>query len=151
MQLVRYSSEYDDEIVRLFHETVHTACSGQYTPNELEAWAPGDIDPAVWCEGLRNTYMLLAFDGDILAGFGNVDIPASYIDRLYVAVPYIGKGVGKLLLTSLESKLDDIAYVHSSDTALPFFKGRGYSLIKENHEERRGVIIRNWYMYRNLK
>lgn len=150
MRLIKYIPAYDEEIASLFHDTVHSVCAGEYSPAQLDAWAPDDINPSDWCESLGVTYALLAIDGGKLAGFGNADIRASYIDRLYVGRDYIGHGIGKLILKALENQLHGRVSVHASDTALPFFRAMGYAAVKENRVIRRGIVLRNWYMEKEL-
>ena len=150
MRLIRYSTDYDASIASLFHDTVQSACRDAYTPAELDAWAPDDIDAASWCEELGRTYTLLAIEDGNLIGFGNADISGNYIDRLYVAPDRIGHGIGKLLLRSLEAKLSGTVHVHASDTSLPFFRHMGYSIVRENHILRCGIVLRNWNMEKEL-
>lgn len=33
---------------RLFHDVVHESCAADYTPEQLDAWAPAERDLAAW-------------------------------------------------------------------------------------------------------
>ena len=35
-------------LARLFYDTVHTVNARDYTPEQLEAWAPAPPDPELW-------------------------------------------------------------------------------------------------------
>ncbi len=146
MRIIRFSSLMAKEAVKLFYDTVHTVCSADYTPVQCMAWAPSDIIPEEWVAPMLDTYALAAVDDGTLLGFGNIDINAGYLDRLYVSSSCQGRGIGKTLLLALEAKVSGTIHVDVSDTALGFFRHMNYSIVRENHVERRGVILRNWKM-----
>lgn len=70
----------------LFHGTVHTVNAGDYTPDQLRAWAPGTVDLAAWDASLSAHHALVAEEG-VVVGFGDIDA-AGYLDRLYVHKDY---------------------------------------------------------------
>ena len=151
MRLERYRDEYREEVYCLFHDTVHKVCASCYPEEALEAWAPGNADIAKWAAPLLETYSLVAISDDgSLIGFGNIDTERNYLDRLYVASSYVGKGVGKVLLAALEDKAGGDITVYASDYALPFFLRQGYELIRDNIVHRNGVDIHNSFLKKPL-
>ena len=48
------------EIMRLFHDTVHNVNSRDYTPEQVEAWAPALMDEPRWQERLRANFTYVA-------------------------------------------------------------------------------------------
>ena len=58
---------------RIFYDAVHTACAADYTPAQLDAWAPKDYDPAAWAETLFCRTVLAAERDGALLGFGSVN------------------------------------------------------------------------------
>ena len=80
------------EMVKLFQETVRRVCVKDYTPVQIEAWV-GKVDLARWEKTLAEHTTLLAFDGEVLAGFGDIRADG-YLDRLYVRWDLQGQGVG---------------------------------------------------------
>lgn len=44
VEIRRYRSSDVEEVVRLFRDTVHTVNVADYTAEQLDAWAPSDID-----------------------------------------------------------------------------------------------------------
>ena len=48
MYLRLYRPEDLESLTRLFFETIHTVNAGDYTPEQLWAWAPGAVDAARW-------------------------------------------------------------------------------------------------------
>lgn len=53
MKLRKYRPTDCPELVRLFHDTVHSVCARDYTPEQLDAWADGCPDLEAWDRSLR--------------------------------------------------------------------------------------------------
>ena len=107
MQLKPYQPDNLTAMLALFHRTVHTVNAKDYTPQQQDAWAPGDVtqDPqrrARWDQTLREHLSLLAWEGEELMGFGDIDLAAGYLDRLYVSADFQGRGVATALCDRLE-------------------------------------------------
>ena len=150
MRLRRLESSDSDSIAALFYESVHGLCMGEYTPAELSAWATDDVDPEAWAERFMDQYSLVAVDGGAVVGFGSADVPACCIDMLYVSPSAAGHGVGKLLLSALESRLCGTAHVYASDTAKGFFLHMGYRVVSDNTVIRHGIALHNQLMEKEL-
>lgn len=135
-------------LAALFRETVHTVCDAQYTPAQLDAWAPAEgPDLAAWDNGFRAHVTLVAEVEGQLAGFGDLDPAAGYLDRLYVSRAFQGRGVASALCDALEGAASSRPITtHASRTARPFFEGRGYRVIRAQQVERRGVQLENFVM-----
>ena len=80
------------EITELFYDTVHTVNAGDYTPEQLDAWADGAPDTAEWGRTLAEHTAFVAMEGEILAGFGDMDA-SGYLDRLYVHKDFQRRGI----------------------------------------------------------
>lgn len=132
--------------LRLFRETVHSVNAADYTPRELEAWAPADADPEAWAAGFDGTLSLVAQQGDILVGFANMT-PSGYLDRLYIHRDHLRRGIATALCTALESALPAPLYTtHASAGALPFFLHLGYHLRRPNIVPLRHQLLRNYLL-----
>ena len=86
---------------RIFYDAVHTACAADYTPAQLDAWAPKDYDPAAWAETLFCRTVLAAERDGALLGFGSLG-PDGYLDLLYVRPERQGQGLGAALCDAPE-------------------------------------------------
>ena len=144
MVIRRYSEAWDEKIYKLFWRAVHISNKEFYTEAELDAWAPSSADPSQWCRGLLNATSLLAVEGDELLGFGSA--VSDYIDRLYVDPDHQGRGIGKLLLKSLEGGRDNEFHTYASKQARRFFERQGYIVEMEHHAFRRGQTLLNYLM-----
>ena len=135
-----------DNICELFYRTVHTVNAIDYTPAELDAWADGAPDKARWDKDFTERGALGAETDGKLAGFADMD-SSGYLDRMYVAADYVGKGVGRALLEALEARSTAAVYTtYASITAVPFFLKAGYAVVRENTVTRRGVTMKNYLM-----
>lgn len=140
-------------LAALFYETVHTVNARDYTPAQLQAWAPSPEapDPEAWDRSFQGRRALVAEAGGQIAGFGDLDPKTGYLDRLYVHKDRQGQGVASALCAALEAAArTDRVHTYASLTARPFFLRRGYRLLRENQVERRGVLLTNFLMEKNL-
>ena len=134
-------------LAALFYETVHTVNAAHYTPAQLDAWAPAcGPDLAAWDKNFRAHRTLVAELDGRLAGFGDLDPAAGYLDRLYVHKDLQGRGVATALCNALEEAAAGPVVTHASVTARPFFARRGYRVLRAQQVERRGVTLANYVM-----
>ncbi len=133
------------EIARLFYDTVHTVNAADYSDEQLDAWADGNIGMDKWNKSLESHYSLVAEEDGIIAGFGDID-ETGYLDRLYVHKDYQGRRIGTAICERLESRARGKITTHASVTAKPFFLQREYKVIREQQVERRGVLLTNFVM-----
>ncbi|MGI6028000.1 MAG: GNAT family N-acetyltransferase [Candidatus Heteroscillospira sp.] len=149
MTIRSYRSADCAELVELFFNTVHTVNAADYTEQQLNAWAPGEVELAQWDASLGGHYSLVALIDDTIAGFGDID-ETGYLDRLYVHKDFQRRGVASALCDRLEQTADKIT-THASLTARRFFEKRGYAVVKEQQVLRRGVYLTNFIMEKNNK
>lgn len=142
-----YRPEDCPALAALFYETVHTVNAAHYSPAQLDAWAPAcGPDLAAWDKSFRAHRTLVAELDGRLAGFGDLDPAAGYLDRLYVHKDLQGRGVATALCNALEEAAAGPVVTHASVTARPFFARRGYRVLRAQQVERRGVTLANYVM-----
>ena len=144
-----------EELIGLFYQTVRTVNLGDYTQEEVEAWAPSpeSVDRGAWGKSLLEHYTVVAQREGKLLGFGDMD-DTGYLDRLYVHKDYQGRGAASAMAEALEGYalgrgLRKVT-VHASRTARPFFEQRGYRVLYAQQVERRGVPLENFAMEKDL-
>lgn len=147
MWIRRYEPEDLGQITALFYDTVHAVNAADYAPEQLDAWADGAPDLDRWNGSLLAHHSLVAVEGrDLIVGFGDID-GTGYLDRLYVHKDRQGRGIATALCDRLERAVDaPVITTHASITARPFFKGRGYRVLREQRVERHGVRMTNYVM-----
>ncbi len=129
----------------LFYNTVHTVNARDYTEEQLNVWATGEVDLEKWNQSLQEHFSVVAVDNGTVVGFGDID-HTGYLDRLFVHADYQGKGVGTAICNQLEQAVQGTIVTHASITAKPFFEKRGYSAMKEQSVERQGIFLTNYRM-----
>lgn len=133
------------EITELFYNTVHTVNAKDYTKEQLDVWATGQVDLEKWNQSLQEHYSIVAIENEVIVGFGDID-KTGYLDRLFVHADYQGKGIATGICNQLEQTIQGNITTHSSITAKSFFEKRGYRVIKEQQVERQGIFLANFIM-----
>lgn len=145
MVIRKYRSSDCKELADLFYHTVHTVNRKDYTGEQLNVWATGEVDLEQWNRSLQEHYSIVAVENKIIIGFGDID-REGYLDRLYVHKDYQRKGVATAICNQLEQAAPGKIVTHASITAKPFFEQRGYQVIKAQQVERQGIFLTNFVM-----
>lgn len=145
MEIRSYQPSDCKELTELFYHTVHTVNAKDYPKEQLDVWATGQVDLEKWNRSLQEHYSLVAVEGRVVVGFGDID-KTGYLDRLYVHADYQGKGIATAICDRLESFVEKEVTTHASITARPFFEQRGYRVVKEQQVERQGIFLTNYVM-----
>lgn len=152
--MIREYEEKDlDSIIKLFYDTVHFINIKDYTFEQVNAWAPENIDRNLWNNSLLEHYSIVFEDNGIIKGFCDCD-NKGYIDRLYVHKDFQNRGIGKKLIENVEKYILNGGvcefYSHVSITALPFFEKRGYTVVKKQYINRNNIIFENFIVKKKL-
>jgi len=139
--------------MHLFYNTIHTINSNDYTTAQIQVWAKTpNLCWEKWNSRFSDAYSVLAFDTDVLTGFGCLN--GDYLDMLYVHHSYQGQGIGSSIVVNLlhyarEKGIENIT-THASITAEPFFRSFGFIDICENKVEKEGVLLTNTLMQKSM-
>lgn len=146
MVIRKYVMSDCEKIVELFYQTVHTVNAKDYTEEQLNVWASGNVNLAEWNKSFLEHYTVVAVNGNYIVGFGDID-KTGYLDRLYVHKDFQKQGIGTNLCMQLEQVVNtDKITTHASITARPFFISRGYKVLKEQQVIRSGISLTNFIM-----
>ncbi len=133
-------------LAELFYHTVHAVNSRDYTDEQLNVWATGRVNLIEWNKSFAEHYTLVAVEGDIIVGFGEID-NTGYLDKLFVHKDYQNQGIATAICNYLELTFDvSRITTHASITAKTFFINRGYTVIKEQQVIRNGIALTNYVM-----
>ena len=150
MELRLYTSGDCPAMAALFQETIRTVNAADYAPEQLDAWAGGEVDLPAWDRSFRAHLTLVAEEAGEIIGFADMDA-SGYLDRLYVHPSHLRQGVATALCDALEAAVDAPRFVaHASLTARPFFLARGYQEVHRQTVERLGVKMDNFVMEKHL-
>ena len=153
MKIRRFTNGDEIALFRVFLASVHTIASHYYTHEQIEAWAPPDIDPEQWANYMEELRpFVVEVDGEI-AGYADVQ-PNGYIDHFFVSGTYPRQGVGTLLMNCIheEARQLGIAELTSnvSKAAEEFFLRHGFHVVERGFPVRRGVTLQNALMRKYL-
>ena len=140
-------------LIALFRDTVRRVNGRDYSPQQVMAWAPDQIDARQWRHRFDNKVVWVAdLDG---APVGFVDVARDgLIDMLYVHADHQGKGIASLLLRTVEAGARTHGlmrlFTEASITARPFFEHRGFRVIAPQRVMRWAQEFLNYRMDKAL-
>ena len=140
-------------LIDLFRGTVHAVNRRDYSAAQIAAWAPAEIDLAVWAARQAVYDTLVAEEDGEIARFAEL-APEGHLHMLFVHKDHQGKGVASMLLAEMErralAKGEARMTTDASLTAQPFFSRRGFRRIREQVAERDGQELKNYRMEKTL-
>lgn len=146
----KYISSDCEQIARLFYETVHSVNAKDYTPEQLDVWATGNVDTREWDRSFCEHYTVVCAESELILGFGDID-KTGYLDRLYVHKDYQRRRIASALCDELERAVEvPVITTHASITAKGFFEKRGYNAVREQQVIRSGIALTNFIMVKKI-
>ncbi|GAA3882774.1 GNAT family N-acetyltransferase [Tessaracoccus defluvii] len=139
---------------QVFHAAVRVTGAMDYTPEQLEAWSPDEVNLEAWGRRRAAAWTLVAVDGDRVVGFSDLT-DDGVLDMLFVHPDVGGQGVARLLVEAVlgEARRRGLTRVvtHASRTARPAFERLGFVIDRENPDNwTRGVRVPNFDMHLDL-
>jgi|SRR5215210_1736561 len=140
-------------VAALFHDTILNVNAGDYSVAQVGAWAGPAPDPEMWkkridADGDARRMFVATVEGQVL-GFAELEADG-HLDTLYVHHDFQGCGIASRLLDRIEAEAKRLRvgrlYTEASITAEPFFRGRGFSVVRPQLVELRGHTFRNFVM-----
>lgn len=146
MQLREYESADCAELAELFYNTVHSVNAKDYTKEQRDAWATGEVDLREWDRSFREHKTVVAVENDEIVGFGDI-AESGYLDRRYVHKDHQGRGIASAICGEPErfAKGRRIT-THASITVKLFFERRGYRVVFEQEVVRHGAALKTYVM-----
>jgi putative acetyltransferase len=141
------------ELWKLFFNTIRTVNSRDYTAEQVQAWAPDQVDEERWCRRIEGINPYVCVHDDMIVGYA--DLQASgYIDHFYVHHQWQSRGVGRQLFETIEAEaksrqLRELT-VEASITARPFFESHGFRIIAPQEVTLGSVALKNFRMAKQL-
>ena len=153
MEFREYKNTDLHAVMDLFYVTVHEVNKNDYSEEQLDAIAPKDANEYHWEKSLEKNHTIVVEEDDKLIAFGNI-VKTGYLDRLYVHPDYLRKGIASKLVEELEEYAkkhgSHVINVTSSITSKAFFESKGYAVIEEQINERRGERLLRYLMEKKI-
>lgn len=152
MFLRPYRSNDKRTIQQLFFDTVHKVNARDYSPEQLDAWAPAEPDREAWAR-LDGHHCFLVECQRQVVGFASLS-QEGWLEAVFVHADFQGRGIGTNLFKQLErlarkKGLPKIS-AEASITARSFFERLGFVALTENRKVLRGVEILQFRMEKML-
>ena len=153
MEFREYKNTDLHAVMDLFYVTVHEVNKNDYSEEQLDAIAPKDANEYHWEKSLEKNHTIVVEEDDKLIAFGNIG-KTGYLDRLYVHPDYLRKRIASKLVEDLETYAkkhgSHVINVTSSITSKAFFESKGYAVIEEQINERRGERLLRYLMEKKI-
>lgn len=148
-----YRPDDTEHLIALFRDTVREVNLGDYTREQVAAWAPDEIDAADWAARQARNETFVAETAGAIAGYAELQ-DGTHIHMLFVHKDHQGKGIAAALLTRAE---DSARNRHAarltadvSITARLAFERRGFTVTAPRTVILRGLQFRNFRMEKRL-
>jgi putative acetyltransferase len=140
-------------LAAIFVAAIQELTGDDYNEAQQEAWAAAAEDEDAFGEKLAGELTLIATMQNSPVGFASLK-GVDHIEMVYVHPSVAGQGVGAMLIDALEklagARGATSLSVDASDTALDFFKKRGYVARQRNSVPRHGEWLANTTMQKQL-
>ncbi|HEX8178687.1 MAG TPA: GNAT family N-acetyltransferase [Pyrinomonadaceae bacterium] len=132
-------------IWRVHTDAIRQLARSHYTTAETEAWA-GPRRPDDYAEAIRRLEFYVAEQAGALVGFSTLNPASGEVEAVYVSPAAARRGVGLLLLRTLEARARDLGLaalqLDASLNAVPFYQRAGYERRQQmKHRLASGVEI----------
>ena len=142
MQLREYIPSDCAQLAELFYQTVHSVNAKDYTKEQLDAWATGEVDCRRGMRLSGRTGRSLRQKAARLSALGTWMRPAIWTGCMSIRTIR-----GKVLhLRSATNWSRKTFTTHASITAKLFFQHRGYHVVRKQEVIRHGVALTNFVM-----
>ncbi len=142
-----------DALADLFRASVEELASDDYSEAQRLAWSDAAADGEVFAKRLGESLTLVAMVEGEIAGFASLKGKDS-LDMLYVLPEAARMGVATALAEALErlagARGAPEVKADASETAAPFFEGRGYIAMSRNTILMGGEWLANTTMVKKL-
>jgi putative acetyltransferase len=141
-------------LAAIYFHTIHKINAKDYSPEQLDAWAPSSsLETEGWMRKWEKLPPIVAVIDNKIVGFAELE-NNGHIDCFYCHHEHQGCGVGSALIQEIENqarknKINKI-FAEVSITAKPFFEIKGFTVIKEQSVNIRGMTLTNFVMEKIL-
>jgi putative acetyltransferase len=96
----RYVAGEESLLFEVYFTAIHLVASHDYTPEQVQAWAPRDLDVDLWARKMREINPFVADLNGELVGYADVQ-SNGYIDHFFVSGKHPRRGIGSLIMKKI--------------------------------------------------
>jgi len=153
MEIRRFRLGDEAALYQVYFSAIHVIAAHDYTEEQIEAWAPADLNINLWASRIQKTRPFVAHIGEDIVGYADLQ-EDGYIDQFFVSGTYSRQGVGSLLMTRIHEEamvlnLSELTS-HVSKTAEPFFAHHGFHVVERRFPIRNGIMLENALMLKTV-
>lgn len=153
MEIRRFRPGDEAALFQVYFTAIHEIASRDYSPEQVQAWAPADLDVALWGDRVQAIRPFVVELGGEIVGYADVQ-PDGYVDHFFVSGAHPRRGIGTRLMARIheEARFLGLTELRSdvSTTAEPFFALHGFKVVERRFPVRRGVPLQNALMRKAL-
>lgn len=142
-----------EEMQELYVDTIKSICIKDYNEEQIAVWTSTVQNAERWNKVLTDQLVLLAEKNNKIVGYGTLD-NGNYIDFFYIHKDFQGQGIANSILSQIESQAkktgNTLLTSDVSITAKPFFEKKGFKVLKEQKNIRKGIELINFKMEKAL-
>lgn len=153
MKVRRFIDGDEIALLNVFLSSVRTIAAHDYTSEQIDAWAPVNINQRKWFSHVRELRPFVVEINGEIAGYADLQ-SNGYIDHFFVSGTMSRQGVGTLLMNRIyeEAAMLGIKVLMSdvSKTAERFFLHHGFNVVERRFPFRSGVMLENALMQKSF-
>ncbi|MFC1760587.1 GNAT family N-acetyltransferase [Planctomycetota bacterium] len=145
----RYQAGDEQYIAKIYHDAIIQLAAGDYTPDQLHAWANPPVNVKHWKQRCATKQPFVKEQEGRVVGFIELD-PDGHIDCTYVDPVFARTGIVSEIMHEVKraARASGIRtlFAEVSKTARPFFVRHNFTWIRDNQTHVRGVLLENYIM-----
>ena len=153
MKIRNYRAGDEVSLREIYYHTIRRVNIQDYTAEQVKAWASDELDETMWREKIEGIRPYVVEHEGKLIGYADLQ-EDGYIDHFFCHYAWQRRGVGSLLMQKIhdEAHQRNIQRLYSnvSITAKPFFKAKGFEVVKEQSVLIRGQVLKNFNMQKHI-
>lgn len=154
MKIRRFRLGDEAALFRVYFTSIHEIASLNYSSEQIDAWAPADLDMDLWANKVQGIRPFVVELGGEIVGYADVQ-PDGYVDHFFVSGAHPRQRIGTLLMARIHEEANSLGLSELtsdvSTTAEPFFALHGFKVVERRLPVLRGVTVQNALMRKELQ
>lgn len=153
MHIRHFRTGDESALYKVYFSAVHQIAARDYSPEQVNAWAPVEQDRELWGNRMHAIKPLVAELDDEIVGYADLQ-NSGHINHFFVSGFKPKLGIGSLLMNRIlqDAKLLRLEKITAdvSKTAESFFTRYDFVMLERRSLVRRGVVLQNVAMHKLL-